>query len=637
MLLLLGLQGFAQQNFTLYNMHRIPQSMYANPGILPLSKVNIGLPALSSVYLNLSNSGFKAKDIFVTTENDSLKISPDNLIAQLASNNYLTTAAQIDLLSFGFRLKKVHYISFNSTEKVQIRFRYPKDFMEFVWKGNGGSMLGRELSFNFGIDAIHYRQYGLGYALQLFDNKLSLGTRLNYYYGMENVWTEQSSTTLTTDPTTFNITAKANMLINTSGLDSNAVGKHSGLSNYLLKSGNKGFGADFGAEYKVNKLLSVNASINDLGYIKWNSNLINYVSTNSEASYTYQGIALQDFIKDTSSVEDGLKQMVDSVKGIFNIDQKHDAYRTRFSPQIYVGGNIHLTEKVNFGVLYYSSFFDKQYHPGVSVSANAMLGRILSASATYSIYNRSYNNVGLGLALNGGPVQLYVVSDNVLGMFMPLSTKNVNLRAGLNLTFGKPSDKESSKKAGTERRLKKDKPQHKQDTTTATITPAPSLDNDQDGVLNDDDFCPDEAGQVAFHGCPDLDNDSIPDLLDSCPDVAGLIRLHGCPDTDRDGLEDRLDKCPTDSGSVAASGCPDKDKDGVADMSDACPDQAGGLKAKGCPDKDDDGITDEDDECPEKAGLTKFLGCPDSDSDGIPDSNDACPNAAGAAEKNGCP
>ena len=108
--------------------------------------------------------------------------------------------------------------------------------MDFVWNGNGGAdMLGRELSFNFGIDAIHYRQYGLGYAIQLLNNKLSLGTRLNYYYGMENVWTEQSQTTLTTDPTTFDITAKTSILINTSGLDSNAFGKQTGFSKYFLK------------------------------------------------------------------------------------------------------------------------------------------------------------------------------------------------------------------------------------------------------------------------------------------------------------------------------------------------------------------------------------------------------------------
>ncbi len=632
------LPGFAQQNFTLYNMQRIPQSMYANPALMPLSSINIGLPGISSIYMNVSNSGFRLKDILVTTAEDSLKISPDNLIAKLASNNYLTAAAQVDLLSFGFRLKKKHYISFNATEKVLVSFRYPKDFLNFVWKGNGGAdMLGKELQFNFGIDAIHYRQYGLGYAIQLMDNKLTLGTRLNYFYGMENVWTELSSTSLTTDATTFDITAKSNLLINTSGLDSNLAGKQSGISNYLLKNGNHGFGADFGVNYKINERISVSGSINDLGFIHWKSNLINYVSTNSDASYTYQGIALQNFIKDTSSVRDGLKQMVDSVKGVFNIEQKNDAYTTRFSPQIYAGGNFHLTDRVNFGLLYYSTFFDKRYHPGLSLSANTMLGRIFSLSATYSIYNRSYNNVGLGFSLNGGPVQWYLVSDNVAGMIFPVSTKNLNLRAGINLTIGKGTDKERASKNPSARHLKKEKSAKKSDEPNAVKASSGPADSDKDGVLDDDDMCPDEAGRLVFHGCPDMDDDSIPDLLDSCPDIAGTILLHGCPDTDKDGVEDRLDKCPTDSGSVAAGGCPDKDKDGVADMNDACPDQAGGVNAKGCPDKDNDGVTDEDDECPTQAGLKKFLGCPDTDADGIPDSSDGCPTVAGTAEKAGCP
>ena len=61
--------------------------MYANPALMPLSSINIGLPGISSIYMNVSNSGFRLKDILVTTAEDSLKISPDNLIAKLASNN----------------------------------------------------------------------------------------------------------------------------------------------------------------------------------------------------------------------------------------------------------------------------------------------------------------------------------------------------------------------------------------------------------------------------------------------------------------------------------------------------------------------------------------------------------------------
>ena len=50
--------------------------------------------------------------------------------------------------------------------------------------------------------------------------------------------------------------------------------------------------------------------------------------------------------------------------------------------------------------------------------------------------NRSLANLGFGLGYGRSPVQLYLVSDNILGFILPMSAKNINLRFGLNLIFG---------------------------------------------------------------------------------------------------------------------------------------------------------------------------------------------------------
>src|SRR5687767_2746574 len=114
---------FAQQSLTLYNMEVVPQRMYANPAFFPsYSKVNIGLPIISSQYFNLSNSGFKYSDLIKHRADDSLYVDYNNMLSKLKKNNYLTVAAQPDLLSFGFAIKK-NYFSFNMTEKVNFRFR----------------------------------------------------------------------------------------------------------------------------------------------------------------------------------------------------------------------------------------------------------------------------------------------------------------------------------------------------------------------------------------------------------------------------------------------------------------------------------------------------------------------------------
>ncbi|MEO0627811.1 MAG: DUF6089 family protein [Bacteroidota bacterium] len=162
-------------------------------------------------------------------------------------------------------------------------------------------------------------------------------------------------------------------------------------------------------------------------------------------------------------------------------------------------------------------------------------------------------------------------------------------------------------------------------------------DSDKDGIPDETDACPEEAGPESTNGCPDSDGDGLADRDDDCPDEAGEIALNGCPDSDGDGVADKDDACPDEAGVVALMGCPDSDGDGIADKDDECPDEAGIASLMGCPDSDGDGIADKDDDCPNEAGIASLMGCPDSDGDGIADKDDECPDEAGIAARNGCP
>ncbi|HEY8088197.1 MAG TPA: OmpA family protein [Polyangiaceae bacterium] len=100
---------------------------------------------------------------------------------------------------------------------------------------------------------------------------------------------------------------------------------------------------------------------------------------------------------------------------------------------------------------------------------------------------------------------------------------------------------------------------------------APS-DRDKDGVLDDDDACPDVPGvktdDPKTNGCPpDRDHDGILDADDACPDVPGVKtddpKTNGCPpdtDRDKDGIPNELDACPDTPGPAnkdpKKNGCP---------------------------------------------------------------------------------
>ena len=143
-------------------------------------------------------------------------------------------------------------------------------------------------------------------------------------------------------------------------------------------------------------------------------------------------------------------------------------------------------------------------------------------------------------------------------------------------------------------------------------------DNDNDGVLNKNDKCPEIAGAIENQGCPwpDTDGDTVIDKDDACVNVVGPVENKGCP-------------------------WPDTDGDTVADKDDECIDVVGPIENKGCPWKDTDGDTvlDKDDACIDVPGPVDNNGCPvlDADKDGIPDLTDACPLVFGLVDNNGCP
>ena len=135
-------------------------------------------------------------------------------------------------------------------------------------------------------------------------------------------------------------------------------------------------------------------------------------------------------------------------------------------------------------------------------------------------------------------------------------------------------------------------------------------DVDMDGVLNDNDGCPNDAGTSTqdMSGCPDDDGDGYSDAGDAYPDDAT-----DWMDSDGDGVGDNADAFPNDASEIL-----DSDADGVGDNSDAFPSDSNETL-----DSDGDGVGDNADAFPGNANETL-----DSDGDGVGDNADAFPNDA---------
>ena len=132
-------------------------------------------------------------------------------------------------------------------------------------------------------------------------------------------------------------------------------------------------------------------------------------------------------------------------------------------------------------------------------------------------------------------------------------------------------------------------------------------DLDNDGVLNTNDDCPNDAGTSTqdLTGCPDDDGDGYSNSGDDFPNDASESA-----DSDGDGVGDNADAFPSDSSENT-----DSDGDGVGDNSDAFPSNTFEQS-----DSDGDGVGDNSDSFPNDASETT-----DSDGDGVGDNSDAFP------------
>ncbi len=440
LLLLISSYSFAQQDFTSYYMDGLPQSSYANLTNSFDGKFFIGLPGISSTYLSYSNNSFAWSDI-VEKRNDSLVLGFPRLIDNLSEKNYLSMVGQTDLLSFGIKLGKRSTLLFNVTEKIAFKFLYPKDLIQFIEQGNSGFSDNTANFEGLGINFTHYRSYGVGLNRSFMDERLILGARLNYLYGMENVDSKKTEMTLFTDPESYEIKAQGDIRYNTSGVN-DSIGD---IGDYLFSKNNHGASIDLSGSYQLTEKLNINASLIDLGFISWKENVKNYV--NDGAEFNFNGIDIDEFILNDvdSNGNTSFDRVIDSLEEAFKLEEEVANYTSSLTSRVYIGATYKLSEKAMVGGLIQTEFFKKRINPSLTMSYNHKFGKLFHASASYTIINNSYNNLGGGFTFNPGPIQLYVMADNILGAFQPQNTRHMQLRAGVNLVFGRYAKRQKDK------------------------------------------------------------------------------------------------------------------------------------------------------------------------------------------------
>ncbi|MDP1622036.1 MAG: DUF5723 family protein [Bacteroidales bacterium] len=429
---------FAQHDLGLYNMQMVPQRIFQNPAFIPDQSFFIGIPLLSGVQTAYAHP-FSYNDLIERDGYDSVTFRVENFLGKIAKNNQLRLYTNLEILSLGARISKDRFFfGFSVRERLVQHIMIPGNLGTLLWYGNAAPQIfGQHANIAPSIDFTVFDEWGAsfsGYALQ---RKMTWGGRLKYLSGRINATTVKSEFDVYTDKNSYQLNMRSDFEIRTSGIDD--------IENYLdqrvsslVFPGNNGIGIDLGASYQLTDQIGLSASILDIGFITWKSRNMTIVSHNPGEEFAFKGFTLQNFIDMIGNLDTFGTKLADSVLDLVQIDTVYGKKYTSWLPVRYnIGGSYKISPNQQVNLLLNGISWRQRFYPALSVSYHYQLPGILGLMVSYNIFNRQFTNFGAGLSVSAGPVQLYVISDNVTGLIFYHGTNSSSIQFGINIAINK--------------------------------------------------------------------------------------------------------------------------------------------------------------------------------------------------------
>jgi hypothetical protein len=443
----------AQESMSLQFMKGMPQSNLMNPALHnDSSKIVVGIPGMSGVYYDF-NSGFAIDDFMHKGTGllaDSLVLDLDKFQGSLSSSNHMHQQFSLPIFYLGFRNKR-SFFSFGISEKAMAQLSFDKSLVNFLVEGNAEYMGKTQNLGNLDMDAFQYREYALGYSYETLSNKLTIGLKTKLLFGKFAFQTEQMHLSVETavdgsylnlnSDMKINMSAPVNLEYDSDNYFSGAKSDGTSTKEYLLEGDNKGLAFDLGAVYKLTPKITFSGSVIDLGKISFTNKTVNF---DHVSTYKWEGIDFSksidkgssDYVKPSDLFETEFNKLKDTFRPAKS-EFSSEAFNVTIPTKVYLGGTYDINRQFNVGLLDRMYFYDGNSQNTFTLSANAMFLDFLSLTGSYSFVGNSSNNLGLGLAIRAGFVQIYAVSDNVIAVLDPAKAEFANARFGISFLFGR--------------------------------------------------------------------------------------------------------------------------------------------------------------------------------------------------------
>jgi hypothetical protein len=418
---------------------------------------------LSGVSAHLGSNGIAVNDIFAQDGLDiNVKIR-ERMVAGLSTRDEFMGNVSLELLSGGYRNKNPNvFYSFGAYLEMDNITYWPQDYAYLAFEGNANQLNRR---FDLGDlksrgSLVNVYHFGVN---KMVNQNLTIGARGKLYSAIADynsstnngffVNTEGQNNLLAT-------TINADLKLRSSGFGELRNAERSEtLSNAVIKralfGGDLGLGLDVGFSYHLSERTVITGSLLDLGLIYHTGDVYTY-SLNGNA--TVEGIEI-NVLEDFANLNrDFWQDLVDEIEEIVPFETSNKGYitfrptklnaslRHDFGKPIGNMSNVNCdctagSSGRNLRVKYRNSFGGQLYAinrprgPQFALTGFYLrrLGSFMALKATYTADKFSYTNLGLGLNLQAGPINLYFMADNLLSYQNIAASNYASFQLGLNI------------------------------------------------------------------------------------------------------------------------------------------------------------------------------------------------------------
>ena len=404
----------AQTNLSFYPLEDQFNSFNYNPAFLSSQKKsNFSIFPMGGTSIGYNNQrvikDLVSKSISGITSNDDYK----NILKSMVDRSLINQSIESTLLTFTM-MSKVGFFNFRIREIENFSTAVKGELTDFIIKSGIQSATVNQIQ-SLPAQAMHYREYSLGYSISTKNNKLAAGLRTKIYFGKAAFFSGISGQ--------INPNPSGGYALNTGGEakvsfpgESGTINKTSGKTmDYLMNSGNPGIGVDLGVNYRIMPALTLSLSVIDLGQINWKNNL-NSKSFNGH--YAFKDSLNYDEITKIIT-KTGTNSYIDSVSTIFDLDTIPFGFSRPMPITIYAGLKYQVSPNLKISLVDKFVKLKNMNYNSFSILASFNMSKNILVSSGYSMIGNSYKNIPLALLFKKDFGQVYIGTDNLLAFIVP--------------------------------------------------------------------------------------------------------------------------------------------------------------------------------------------------------------------------